>query len=131
MRIIVTTRLILAVGVIVSLGFMVYASTPYPLLWPLYLWALYLAMAAWVSSPYLFLFRKTQQSPRSDVFDLVILALAAGLAISSLSFYYYAFFIDLTPLSGMWFFLTPIFQWGVVLGVVLLLKLWSKSRSAT
>ena len=131
MQIIATTRMILAVGVIVSLGFMVYASPPYPLLWPLYLWPVYLATAAWVGSPYWFLFRKTQQSPRSNEFDLVILALVAGAAISSSSIYYYAFFIDLTEMSGLWFFLTPIFQWGVVLGVLLLVKLGSKSKNAT
>jgi hypothetical protein len=123
--------LILAVGVIVSLGFMVYASAPNPSLWPLYLWPLYLGLAAWISSPYWFLFRKTQQSPRSNEFDLVILALAVGAAISSSSIYYSAFFTDLTEMSGLWFFLTPILQWGVVLGVVLLVKLGSKSRNAT
>jgi len=125
MRIIVTTRLILAVGVIVSIGFMVYASTlSNPLLWPLYL-----AMAAWIGWPYWFLFRKTQQLPRSNVFDLVILALAIGATISSSSIYYYAFFIHLTAFSGLLFTLTPILQWGVVLGVLLLVKLWSKSNA--
>ena len=127
MPIIMTTRLILAVGVIVSLGFIVYASPPHPSLWPLYLWFLYPALAAWVGSPYWFLFRKTRQSPRSEVFDRVILALAIGLAVSSSLFYYYAFFTELTAFSGMWFFLTPILQWGVLV----LVRLWEKSGNAT
>lgn len=131
MRILVTTRLILGVGVIVSLGFLIYALPPHPSLWPLEQWAVCLATAAWVISPYWPLFRRTRRPPSSNEVDLVILALAAGLTISSLSFYYYAFFINLTAFSGFWFFITPIFQWGAVLVVLILVKAWSKSRSAT
>jgi hypothetical protein len=101
-----STLALLAVGVSVTLGFMVHAGAPARPAW----WLLFVPFAAWGIAPYAAVAVAARRARGSRAPAWVLFLAAALLVASSAALLYDAFVRHLDPQSGLVFLFLPLLQ---------------------
>jgi len=109
-------HLLLAIGVIGTLGLMLYAGDPSHVTW----WASFAVIGAWMVAPYMVVSRMSRRLWKSSGAGFVLVLAATGVVTSTAAVLWHAYFVNPDSHSRQVLLFVPIWQsvlWVACLGV--------------